>query len=220
MLCVSAMTADLLLILASVATVMTAVFLGPMVLTVRASLRRFMLATSVRQWQTSVALGLSMGMIAATVASGFFISGSAAVLTATLCLLVLMAALDLAWRWLPFEWTLPLLALGGVASVVQQTVSDAIWGAVFGGGILLMLQIVFWVWRGVTALGTGDIWLAAGLGSLAGMPQISWILCFAAVPALAFEGLAIFRKQRTGRQRLGVAYGTHLCLAYLVFVIF
>ena len=214
------MTSDILLTLASVCAVMAAVFHGPLVLTVRACLRLPMSITSVRRWQTPVAIGLCAGMIAATGASGFFISGSAAVLTATLCLLVLIAALDLAWRWLPFEWTLSLLALGGVTAVLQDTISGAVWGAIFGGGILLVLQISFGVWRGVAAVGTGDIWLAAGLGSFAGMPQISWILCFAALTALAFEGLAVFRSQRTIHQRFGVAYGTHLCLAYLVFLIF
>ena len=220
MLYVETMTSDILLTLASVCAVMVAVFFGPMILTVRACLRLVMSITSVRRLQTSVAIGLCAGMIGATVASGFFIGGSAAVLTATLCLLILMAVLDLAWRWLPFAWTLPLLALGMATAVLQDTVSSAFFGVIFGGGILMTLQLSFWMWRGVIALGTGDVWLAAGLGSFAGMPQISWILCLAALTALAFEGVAVFRAQRIVRQRFGVAYGTHLCLAYLVFVIF
>jgi leader peptidase (prepilin peptidase)/N-methyltransferase len=220
MLCVDKMTSDILLTFASVCTVMAAVFFGPMILTVRACLRLVMTITSVRRWQTPVAMGLCAGMIAATVASGFFIGGPGAVFTATLCLLILMAVLDIAWRWLPFAWTLPLLALGMATAILQDTVSSAFFGVIFGGGILLTLQFSFWMWRGVIALGTGDVWLAAGLGSFAGMPQISWILCLAALTALAFEGVAIFRSQRIVRQRFGVAYGTHLCLAYLVFLFF
>lgn len=214
------MTSDLLLTIASASAILVAVSRGPLILAVRACLRRLLPAASVRQWQVPVATGVAIGMFVAVFGSGAFLGGAAAVITGTLCLLVLMAVLDLAWRWLPFEWTLPLLALGGVSAIAQHRIEEAIWGALFGGGILLTLQFAFWVWRGITALGTGDIWLAAGLGSLLGMPQISWVLCLAALSALAFEGAARLAVQGASRQRFGVAYGTHLCLAYLVFVIF
>lgn len=214
------MTPDTILILASLAAIGCAVTLGPLVLLVRAVLRTTVAPATIRKWQKPIAWGLGGGFCIATATVGILINGSAAMLAATLGILLLLAILDLAWRWLPYEWTLPLLALGGVSAWANDRITDAFLGLLIGGGTLMVLQITFRVLRGIEALGTGDIWLAAGLGLLAGMPQIPWILCLSAVSALAFSGLSKLTSKPDQRQRLGVAYGTHLILAYLVFLIF
>jgi len=214
------MTPDTILILASLAAIGCAVTLGPLVLTVRAVLRTAVGPATIRQWQKPVAWGVGGGLCIATATVGILINGNAAMLAATLGILLLLAILDLAWRWLPYEWTMPLLTLGGVSAWANDRITDAILGLLIGGGTLMALQITFRVLRGIEALGTGDIWLAAGLGLLAGMPQIPWILCLSAVNALAFSGLSKLASKPDQRRRLGVAYGTHLILAYLVFLIF
>jgi leader peptidase (prepilin peptidase)/N-methyltransferase len=214
------MTEETLLILAAVAAIGCAVVLGPMALTIRAVLRLFMPRPALRRWQKPIVWGLRGGLVGATAAAGFWINGGAALLAATLGILFLLAILDLAWRWLPFQWTLPILVLGGISAVANDQVTDAILGLLIGGGTLMALQFTFRILRGVEALGTGDIWLAAGLGLLAGMPNISWILCLSAVSALAFSAVSRLASKPAQRHRLGVAYGTHLILAYLVFLIF
>ena len=89
--------------------------------------------------------------------------------------------------------------------------------AAAGGGMLLALQMYFRILRGVEALGTGDIWLAAGLGTLSGMPPILYILTLAAITGLMG---AVIAKFWGGRQRYGVAFGAHLSLAYFIILLF
>lgn len=193
-----------------------AVGMGPLRLTMRAMLRYCASAAAMRRWQWPVTMGVGAGLLASVVASGVFIGPNSAVLTATVGLLVLLAILDLAWRWLPFVWTLPLLTLAIVAAYFNGTAQDAAFGVLLGAGMLWSLQLCFRHWRGVEALGTGDIWLAAALGALVGPQQIALVLGIAAVTGLTVEVLQNLRSNPTKRRRLGVAYGAHMCLAYFV----
>ena len=204
-------------ILALVA-MLIAVTTGPLRLLVRFILR-YAGNAAVRRWQHATTWGLAGGLVGAVMLAALLWGGTAAIGTAVLSLLFLLALMDVAWRWLPFAWTLPLLALGLVIAWMHDTLPDAAIGMVLGGGTLFLLQLGFRLWRGVDALGSGDIWLAAGLGALAGPDRIGLILWLAAMTAL---GAAILGKALSGpakRQRFGVAYGAHLCLAYLVFLL-
>lgn len=208
---------DLLLSVTALAAIGVAVLTGPLMLTCRAVLRRLMPPAALRRWQGPVTAGVGAGLLAATLL-GATTGGNAALVVAVFGLLLLLATLDLAWRWLPFAWTMPLLALGIVAAWVNHALIDAILGVALGAGVLLALQLSFRFLRGVEALGTGDIWLAAGLGALAGPQKIMLILGLSAVLALAVEAGRSILVTRPGRRRLGVAYGAHMCLAYIVFV--
>jgi len=210
------MEPELILTLAATAAVSFATLRGPLLLLVRAVLRLMLPVATVRRWQVPVCTGLGAGIILATVVSGAIFGGSVAAQVAVLSLLVLMASLDLAWRWLPFEWTLPLLALGLIWAVIAGDLPDALIGLAVGGGVLLALHLFFHYARGVRALGIGDIWLTAGLGTLCGMPDIAYILSLAALTGLATAWIARFLPIMPRKQRFGVAYGTHLCVLYVV----
>ena len=202
----------------ALAAMLIAVTTGPLRLLVRFVLR-YVSNVTVRRWQHAATWGLAGGLVGAVMLAALLWGGAAAIGTAVLSLLCLLALMDVAWRWLPFAWTLPLLALGLAAAWIQGTLSDAAIGMALGGGTLFLLQLGFRLWRGVEALGTGDIWLAAGLGALSGPDRIGLILWLAAMTAL---GAAILGKALSGpdtRQRFGVAYGAHLCLAYLVLLL-
>ena len=193
-----------------------AVGLGPLALVVRAGLRAGRGKAAVTRWQRPVALGLGVGLVAAPVLAGAVLGGEAAVIAAVLGLSFLLLSQDLAWRWLPFEWTLPLLALGLVAGFLGDFVGDALAGAALGAGILGGLQISFRRWRGVEALGTGDIWLAAGLGAFVGPATIAWVLALSALSALAVETLRKTVAKPPKRNRWGVAYGSHMIALFLI----
>ncbi|PJI84928.1 type IV leader peptidase family protein [Yoonia maricola] len=210
-------TGGTLLSLAAIAAVSFAVMAGPFMLATRAGLRLIMPASDVKRWQGPVAMGLRSGAVMASLACAFVLGPVATGMVAVLILLLLLAGLDLAWRWLPFEWTLPLLALAFAMAAFEGNLGAALTGMAVGGGMLFALQLYFRLARGVTALGTGDIWLAAGLGTLSGMPVILYILTLAALSGLLGAGFARFR---TTRQRYGVAFGTHLSLAYFIFLLF
>ena len=212
------MGGDAVLALAALLAVMAAVSAGPLRLLVRFVLR-YAGNAAMRRWQRPATWGLASGLVGAVALAALLWGGTAALSTAVLSLLLLLGLMDIAWRWLPFGWTLPLLVLGLFAAWLHGTLPDAVLGLILGGGTLWLLQLGFRLWRGVEALGTGDIWLAAGLGSLAGPGLIGLILWLAAMTAL---GAAVLGKALSGhdtRQRFGVAYGAHLCLAHLVFLL-
>ena len=214
------MTADTWLMLAAIVAIGSGVLMGPMLLTVRAVMQRHSTLATIRRWQGAVALGLGLGLVGATAVSGLLINGQMAVLAATLGLLSLLAILDLAWRWLPFAWTLPLLGLGIASAWFSDAMLTGGMGLLAGAGVLLALQLSFRVFRGVEALGTGDIWLAAGLGMLTGPQEIVAILGIAALTGLVAAGLQRLVAGPSAVARMGVAYGTHLCVAYVIILLF
>ncbi|NJS40040.1 MAG: hypothetical protein HC783_14645 [Rhodobacteraceae bacterium] len=202
--------------LAATGAMAAAVGAGPLALVVRAALRAGGDKAAVTRWQRPVTLGLGVGLVVAPVLAGAFLGGEAAVTAAVLGLSFLMLAQDLAWRWLPFEWTLPLLALGLVAGFLGEYAGTALAGAALGAGILGALQISFRLWRGVEALGTGDISLAAGVGAFVGPATIAWVLGLSALSALAVETLRKTVGKPPKRTRWGVAYGSHIIALFLI----
>ncbi len=209
---------DLPLSLAICVVVCLAVALGPTRVAVRAVLRQLMQPPQMRRWQYPATIGYSAGAVFAVALSGVLVNAPAAIFVAVLGLLALLAVMDFAWRWLPFIWTSALSVLGAVDAWIIGDYTDAFGGAIIGAGTLLALQLYFRLRKGIVALGTGDIWLAMGLGILAGSTKIGLILGVAALTALATEGIKKTIPATRKRKRLGVAYGAHLCLAYLVFI--
>jgi prepilin signal peptidase PulO-like enzyme (type II secretory pathway) len=193
-----------------------AVGLGPLAIVVRAGLRVGGGKAAVTRWQRSATSGLRAGLLAAPALAGVGLGGETAVTAAVLGLSILLLAQDLAWRWLPFAWTLPLLSIGLVAGFLGEHAAETLAGAAIGAGILGALQISFRLWRGVEALGTGDIWLAAGLGCYVGPATIAWVLALSALLALAFEVLRKATAKPPGRNRWGVAYGSHMIAVFLI----
>ncbi len=198
------------------------VALGPLRLAVRAVLRRAGGRRTLGR-QAGVTRGLAAGLVAAPVLAGAAQGGSAAIHVAAIGLAVLLAAMDLAWRWLPHEWTWPLLGLGLVAAAAgaapSATALGGVAGAALGGGLLAFVQLGFRHVRGIEALGTGDVWLAAAIGAFTGPGPIPWVIALAAVTALGAEmlGARLFPAPR--RSRLGVAYGTHLAVMFPIFLL-
>lgn len=202
--------------MAAVAAMAVALALGPVQLVARAILRAFGGKPLVNSWQNAATLGLAAGLLAGPLVAGAILGGDASVTAALLGLAFLLLVQDLAWRWLPLEWTLPLLFLGLSAGFLGGQISDTLLGAFVGAGLLWSLQIVFRFWRGVDALGTGDIWLAAGLGCFAGPATIAWVLGLAAVSGLVEEIVRRTTRTTQARNRWGVAFGAHVIAVFLI----
>lgn len=193
-----------------------AVWAGPLRIMVRAGLHLWGGKAAVMQWQQAATLGLGAGLVVAPVLAGTLFGGLGAVFAAIIGLSLLLLALDLAWRWLPLEWTMPILALALVAGFSGNRVEDALFGAALGAGPLWALQVAFRRLRGIEALGTGDIWLAAAIGAVVGASTIAWVLALAALSGLAFDFLGRSSSKRTKRRRWGVAFGSHLIAIFLI----
>ncbi|NUN14916.1 MAG: prepilin peptidase [Myxococcales bacterium] len=95
--------------------------------------------------------------------------------------LIVITFIDIDYRIIPHEITLPLLALGMVSSLVNVSVTGVGWkesvlGALVGGGIIwLIIQVYFWL-RKVEGMGGGDFVMMAMLGAWLGYASILFIL--------------------------------------------
>jgi leader peptidase (prepilin peptidase)/N-methyltransferase len=90
--------------------------------------------------------------------------------------LVALAAIDLDTWLLPHALTLPLIALGLLASALgltpARTLASAALGAATGGGLFWLVSVVgTWVFKR-EAMGFGDVVLLAGIGAFLGLPAL------------------------------------------------
>ena len=202
--------------LLSLLVLMAAFLAGPSLLAARGVLRLAFGPEIAKARAPGLALGAGLGALAATGIVGATLGGAAAVTTALLSLLLILAAMDIAWRWLPLEWTLPLGILGVGAAALSGDLVTAATGAALGGGILLVLRQTFLTLRKVEALGLGDIWLTAALGAFVGPAHIIWLLGAAACLGLLLH----FSSRARNRRRMGVAFGAQLCVVAPFFMAF
>ncbi|MEO0701798.1 MAG: prepilin peptidase [Pseudomonadota bacterium] len=214
------MAPDLTLTALALVTLAVALWAGPVTLAMRGVLRAIGGVAAVRSYTPATIPAVSFGALGAVALAGLAFGGQAAVLASLLALLLLMVAMDLAWRWLPLEWTLAALALGLVSAVVA---GDPLWaglGALMGGGVLYMLRLAFRLTRGIEAMGLGDIWLAAALGAFVGPVLIGWLLGAAAGLGLLVHSAMRRRARPPAKTRYGVAYGAHLAILAPLFLTF
>jgi prepilin signal peptidase PulO-like enzyme (type II secretory pathway) len=110
--------------------------------------------------------------------------------------LAVTIVLDLRAKVIPDFVTLPgiVYALALAAVMESPPLSDAVLGAVVGGGLLLLLAMVS---RG--AFGGGDIKLMAMLGAALGWKGALVVLAFSQVAA-ALVALGLFIARRAGRR--------------------
>ncbi|MEM8536405.1 MAG: A24 family peptidase [Pseudomonadota bacterium] len=187
---------------------------GPLPIMVRGYLRIGGSPAFVRRWYRPVSLGLCVGLMLAVVTAG--ISDPAlAIPAAMLCLIFLLASIDWQWRWLPLEWTVPLIVLGLIFGL-QTGNFGAVALQMCGPAVVLLgvRQGVFWV-TGKEALGLGDVWLVAGLAAFTTPVGIYFVIGFAGLSGL-LEVAVRQVIQREGAQKLGVSYGTHLCIIFVI----
>ncbi len=111
--------------------------------------------------------------------------------------LLALALIDLDWFLLPNKITLPLALLGLLTSLAAHratgvTLQDATFGALLGGGIPLVIGLVYGALTGRAGLGGGDWKLLLALGAWLGPSAIPFIFVAAAVQGLL--AAVLFRK--------------------------
>ncbi len=110
-----------------------------------------------------------------------------AVLGAALTALVVV---DLRRQLLPDALVLPLLPLGLLQSWLAGDAAASAAGAVFGGGLLLIVRVAHRRLRGRAGLGLGDVKLMAAGGAWVGPAGVGPVLLVAALATLAAVGVA------------------------------
>ncbi len=110
-----------------------------------------------------------------------------AVLGAVLTALVVV---DLRRQLLPDGLVLPLLPLGLAVAWASGDAGAAAAGALFGGGLLWVVRAAYLRFRGIEALGLGDVKLMAAGGAWIGPAGIGPALLVAALATLTAVGIA------------------------------
>lgn len=107
--------------------------------------------------------------------------------------LVALVVVDLRRQLLPDGLVLPLLPLGLALAWVTGDSGAAAAGAVFGGGLLWAVRAAYLRFRGIEALGLGDVKLMAAGGAWVGLAGIGPALLLAALATLAAAAIARLR---------------------------
>jgi len=109
--------------------------------------------------------------------------------------LVALAAIDVEHFLLPDRITLPGIALGLAAQplVAWGVLPDAIQGALFGAGILLVMAGLWELLRGVEGMGLGDVKMLAMIGAFLGIHGVVVTLVIASLTG-SIVGIALLAR--------------------------
>lgn len=134
-----------------------------------------------------------------------------------LCLLALLAAIDIERFVLPNELTLALIVSGigfGVASGWDETLSR-IGGAILGYAALFLIGIMYRSLRGRDGLGGGDAKLLAGGGAWVGAATLPGVVLVGSVAGLLFAVWLAVRRRLLGGD-MAIPFGPFLGLGIWV----
>jgi leader peptidase (prepilin peptidase)/N-methyltransferase len=155
---------------------------------------------------------------AAFVLQGFAIGDDWALLAARLvftALLIVLFGTDLETMRLPDVLTLPGIVAGLAFSLwLPPGISAALIGAALGAGILYAIRWLWYQWKGIEAMGLGDVKMLAMIGAFLGWQQVLVVLFLASL-AGALIGLTLAAiRARTMASKL--PFGTFLALGAYV----
>ena len=140
-------------------------------------------------------------------------------LVITWCLIAL-TVIDAETQLLPDDITLPLLWLGLVANAfgVFTDLQSALWGAVFGYGILWSIYWIFKLTTGKEGMGYGDFKLLGALGALLGWQALPMIILMSSAVG-AIIGIALMATKRLNREQ-PMPFGPYLAIAGWLSMVF
>ncbi|MEL6480981.1 MAG: prepilin peptidase [Pseudomonadota bacterium] len=172
-------------------------------------------AGQVRALTPAATLGLRAASLLAP-AAGWLIAGApGAIFTSVAAASLLLAILDLSWRWLPLEWVGGIAASGIVLAMASGALLEALTETAAIMLLLAALAATFRRLRGVDGLGLGDVFLAGAITTHLGLAATAMVLFAAAIAALAAEAL-IFRDIYATRYRARtVPLGAWLALCFV-----
>jgi len=133
--------------------------------------------------------------------------------------LVALVVVDTRRQLLPDALTLPLLPLGLLEAWLAGDLPAAAAGAVFGGGLLWLVQLLYRRLRGREGLGFGDVKLMAAGGAWVGPAGVGPVLLIGALATLAAAGLAHLVGRGPGLTAR-IAFGPGLALGIFAVTLF
>jgi len=135
--------------------------------------------------------------------------------------LITIGFIDLDKKIIPNLITLPGIALGLIFSLFLHHLSlkDSLLGAILGGGILLLVGIFGKALFKKTAMGGGDVKLAAMIGAFLGWQQILLVL-FLSFLIGAVIGTTVELMKGTLSKRRQIPFGPYIALSGILAIFF
>lgn len=132
--------------------------------------------------------------------------------------LITASVIDFDHMILPDEFTIGGLILGLVGAAVnpERSFLDALYGILFGGGVLWLVAYIYYVLTGREGLGGGDIKLLAWIGALLGWRAIPFVILSSSVLG-SIVGIVISRKNEDGLKTM-IPFGPFLAVGALLYL--
>ena len=163
---------------------------------------------SMRYPIVEIVTALAFALQAVVIGDQWWLLGVRLVFTA---ILIVLFGTDLDTQRLPNPLTYGGLVIGLVASVwLPPGIVDSVIGAALGAGLLLAVRWLWRVWRGVDAMGLGDVKMLAMIGAFLGWRQV-WVVLFLGSVSGAVVGIALTAGRGRSMQ-MKLPFGTFLSL--------
>jgi leader peptidase (prepilin peptidase)/N-methyltransferase len=114
------------------------------------------------------------------------------------CGLIMISGIDLTHQLIPDAISMPGIVLGIIYQLVRHNLILGLIGAVFGGGLILLIRVLGgWAYK-KEVMGMGDVYLTAMIGAFVGFPNVILAIFIAAVfgAVIGIIYLSVTRKQR------------------------
>jgi len=113
---------------------------------------------------------------------------------------------------------LPHAPLDALAAMVRVTAFDSLLGTLLGGGVLLLVAVVYARLRKREGMGMGDVKLLAMIGAFLGTESILYVLLVSSL-AGTVAGAALMAARRKGDGATAIPYGPFLSLGAVLYVL-
>jgi len=88
------------------------------------------------------------------------------------CSLIVISGIDFSYQIIPDIFSIPAIFIGLILQIVKGNFVLGIVGAVFGGGLILLIRVIGrWTYK-KEVMGLGDVYLTAMIGAFVGFPLI------------------------------------------------
>jgi leader peptidase (prepilin peptidase)/N-methyltransferase len=114
------------------------------------------------------------------------------------CGLIVISGIDLTHQLIPDVISIPGIIIGIIYQLTRHNLLYGIIGAVFGGGLILMIRVLGgWAYK-KEVMGMGDVYLTAMIGAFVGFPNIILAIFIGAVlgAVVGIVYLAVTRRNR------------------------
>ncbi len=153
----------------------------------------------------------------------------AILIAAIVSMTIVLIYIDLEIQILPDVIDLPGIALGiGIGAlglgrehpelVLSSSLADSIAGALFGGGMLLAVALIYKRFRGIEGMGMGDVKMLAMIGAVVGVSAVLPVLLVASITGTAF-GIWLGSVRQEGLMT-ALPFGVFLGLGTLIVIFF